>query len=276
MKTQVELFSIFKKFHVEICTQFNTSICILRSDNVKKYFSMSFSSFMSSHGILHQSSCDYTSQHNGVVERKNRHLVEIARILLLHQGSSTFLGGCYLTACYLITRMSSYVLHDQIPHSILLPNQPLFCLSPRVFGCVCFVHILTPGQDKLLAKATKCVFLGYSHLQRGYRCYSPDINRYFIFANVTFFENPSYSSAARPPISNVLSIPFVLPSPYFPSPPTDVVTRPLQVYTHCPRPPTGPLANSSSMPPSSPAPVSQPPDDLPIAIRKGTRPTSCL
>ena len=53
MKTRAKLFSIFKKFHVEICTQFNTSIRILRSDNVKEYFSMSFSSFMSSHGILH-------------------------------------------------------------------------------------------------------------------------------------------------------------------------------------------------------------------------------
>ena len=54
MKTRAELFSIFKKFHVEIHTQFNTSICILRSDNAKEYFSMS------SHGIFHQSSCAYT------------------------------------------------------------------------------------------------------------------------------------------------------------------------------------------------------------------------
>ena len=53
MKTQVELFSIFKKFHAEIRTQFNTYIRILRSDNVKEYFSTSLSSFMSSHRILH-------------------------------------------------------------------------------------------------------------------------------------------------------------------------------------------------------------------------------
>ena len=74
-ETQVELFSIFQKFHVEICTRFNTSIRILRGDNAKEYFYTSFSYFMSSHGILHQSSCAYTPQQNGVVERKNRHLV---------------------------------------------------------------------------------------------------------------------------------------------------------------------------------------------------------
>ncbi|RVW69324.1 Retrovirus-related Pol polyprotein from transposon RE1 [Vitis vinifera] len=62
--------------------------------------------------------------------------------------------------------MPSFVLHDQIPHSLLFPDQPLYFLPPRVFGCTCFVHILTLGQDKLSAKAMKCLFLGYSRLQR--------------------------------------------------------------------------------------------------------------
>ena len=84
MKTQAELFSIFQNFHSKIRTQFNTSIHILRSDNAKEYFSTSFSSFMSSQGILHQSSCAYTPKKNGVVECKNLHLVETAHILLLH------------------------------------------------------------------------------------------------------------------------------------------------------------------------------------------------
>ena len=206
----------------------------------------------------------------------NRHLVETARTLLLHHKvPQRFWGDAILVACYLINRMPSSVLHDQIPHSILLPTQPLFYLPPRVFGCICFVHILTPRQDKLSAKATKCVFLGYSCLHRGYRCYSPDINRYFISADVTFFEYSSFfSSVVSPSALDVLSIPLVLPSPDFPSPPPYVVPRPLQVYTRRPRPPARPLVDSSLMPQSSPAPVPQPSDDLPISIRKGTRSTS--
>ena len=202
---------------------------------------------MSSHGILHQSFCAYTQQ-NGVAERKNRHLVETVRTLLLYyKVPQCFWGDAILAACYLINRMPSVVLHDQIPHSILLPIQPLFYLPPRVFGCACFVHILTPGQDKLSAKAMKCV-LGYSRLQRGYRCYSPDTNRYFIFADVTFFEDSSFFSfAVRPYAPDVFSISLVLPSPDFPSPPTDVVTRPLQIYSCCPRPLTWPRVDSSLM-----------------------------
>ena len=59
----------------------------------------------------------------------------------------------------------SLIIFDaQIPHSLLFPTQPLYFLPPRVFGCTYFVHTLTPGQDKLSAKATKCIFLGYFRL----------------------------------------------------------------------------------------------------------------
>ena len=120
---------------------------------------MSFSSFMSSHRILHQSFFACTPQQNEVAERKNHHLVETSRTLFLHHKvPQRFWEDAILFVCYLINRMPSSILHDQIPHSVLLPNHPLFCLPLRVFGCVCFVHILTPGQDKLSAKVTKCIF----------------------------------------------------------------------------------------------------------------------
>ena len=81
-KNQAELYSIFQKFYVEIQTQFNISIRVLCSDNAREYFFPPFISFMSQHGILHQSSYAHTPQQNGVAERKNRHLVETTRTLL--------------------------------------------------------------------------------------------------------------------------------------------------------------------------------------------------
>ena len=84
MKNRSELFSIFEQFYQEIRTQFAVSIRTLRSDNAREYLSQQFQNFMSRNGILHQTSCPHTPQQNGVVERKNRHLVEITRALLLH------------------------------------------------------------------------------------------------------------------------------------------------------------------------------------------------
>ena len=227
---------------------------------------------MFSHEILHQSSCAHTPQQNGVVERKNRLLVETAHTLLLHHKvPQRFLGDAILVAFYLINRMPSSLLHDQIPHSILFPNQPPLCLPPRVFSCVCFIHILTPRQDKLSTKATKCVFLGYSRLQRGYRCYSPDTHRYFISADVTFFENTSMFPITHSPSSDVISRPLLYPVlDTSPVPPT-APPRPLQVYTRRSRTDTGPSTDSSPMAPSSTTSVLLSPADIPISIRKGTR-----
>jgi len=63
--------------------QFGKIIQILRSNNTKEYFSSELSKLLSLHGILHQSTCPHIPQQNGIAERKNRHLVETARTLLL-------------------------------------------------------------------------------------------------------------------------------------------------------------------------------------------------
>ncbi|XP_052173347.1 ribonuclease II, chloroplastic/mitochondrial isoform X3 [Diospyros lotus] len=141
MKSRSELFSVFQTFTAEIKTQFEVSIRTLRSDNAHEYFSSQFTTFITTRGILHQSSCPYIPQQNGVAERKNRHLIEIARTLLLHANLPTkFWGDAVLTACYLINRMPSSVLKDNIPHSLLFPSQPFYSVPLRVFGCICFMH----------------------------------------------------------------------------------------------------------------------------------------
>lgn len=66
---------------------------------------------MSSHGILHQSSCSHTPQQNRVVERKNRHLIETARALLIHHKILLrFWADAILTAYCLINRIPSSIL----------------------------------------------------------------------------------------------------------------------------------------------------------------------
>ncbi|RVW87781.1 Retrovirus-related Pol polyprotein from transposon RE1 [Vitis vinifera] len=211
---------------------------------IDDYSRSQFTSFMSHHGILHQSSCAHTPQQNGVAERKNRHLVETARTLLLHSHVPfRFWGDAVLTACYLINRMPSSVLHDQIPHSLLFPDQPLYFLPPRVFGCTCFT---SEGLSLLF----------------------PETHRYFISADVTFFEeSPFFSTTSESlPVSEVLPIPIV-------SPPDAMPPRPLQVYHRHPRV-VAPLpfpeapADSLPIPSASPAPALPSPNDLPIAVRK--------
>ncbi|XP_077223377.1 uncharacterized protein LOC143856981 [Tasmannia lanceolata] len=106
--------------------------------------------YFSSHSIIHQSSCAYTSQQNGVTERKLRYLLEVARTLLFQMHvSKTYWSDAILSACFLSNRLPSSVLHGDSPFHIVYPHQDSFPLTPRVFSCVCFVHHLQPSRDKL-------------------------------------------------------------------------------------------------------------------------------
>ena len=156
--------------------------------------------------------------------------------------------------------MPSSMLHDQIPHSLIFPDQPLCFLPPRVFSCTCFVHIVTPRQDKLSAKATKCIFLGYSRLQKGYHCYFPQTHKYSLLISLLSLLLKSYPIIS-PPIFD------------------DVPSRPLQVYHHRHRsvfflPSAEAPADSLPIPSASPTPALPLANNLPIALRKGNQSTS--
>ena len=82
MKEKREVFSIFKYFHQMVCTQFDTTLKVLRSDQWGEYIDSGLGDYFRANGIIHQMSCTDTPQQNGVAERKNRHLLDIARSLI--------------------------------------------------------------------------------------------------------------------------------------------------------------------------------------------------
>ncbi|KAK2380773.1 putative mitochondrial protein [Trifolium repens] len=306
LKDRSQLFGAFQTFCSEIRNQFGKTIRILRSDNAKEYFSTPFNSFMASHGIIHQSSCPHTPQQNGVAERKHRHLVDTARTLLINAHAPLkFWGDAILTACHLINRMPSSVLDNEIPYSLLFPKDPLYVVPLRVFGSTCFVHDLSPGRDKLSARAVKCVFLGYSRTQKGYRCYSPSTHRFYVSADVTFFEDtPFFASPTTSDstmdvtdvtTSEVMPIPLFEPSIATHNPPESQGKPEFHRYgivyerRHVEAPKITPIDSSDSAPQtiaidssdsdtvpiSSPVEVPvEPSDDLPIALHKGKRSTA--
>ncbi|KAA0043342.1 reverse transcriptase [Cucumis melo var. makuwa] len=148
-------------------------------------------------GIVHQNSCSYTPQQNGVAERKNRHFLEVARSLMLSTSLPLYLwGDDILTAAHLINRMPSRILHLQTPLECLKESYPstrLVSKVPlRVFGCTAYVHSFGPNQTKFTPRAQACVFVGYPFHQCGYKCFHPPSKKYFVIMDVTFCENRPY------------------------------------------------------------------------------------
>ncbi|RVW45480.1 Retrovirus-related Pol polyprotein from transposon TNT 1-94 [Vitis vinifera] len=185
------------------CGQFSNQVSqascvqsqILKSDNAKEYFTSSLSTYLQNHGIIHISSCVDTSQQNGVAERKNRHLLEVARCLMFSSNvPNYFWGETILTATYLINRMPSRVLTFQSPRQLFLQQFPhthaaSSDLPLKVFGCTAFVHVYPQNRSKFAPRANKCIFLGYSPTQKGYKCYSPTNKRFYTTMDVSFFEH---------------------------------------------------------------------------------------
>ena len=108
-----------------------------------------------------------------------------------------FLGETVLTASYLINRMPTRVLQYQTPIKVLknccYPNIRLVSSHPpKIFGCSIFVNTNAQNKTKLDPRALKCLFLGYSLTQKGYKCYSPITKRFYVSMDVTFLEHQAY------------------------------------------------------------------------------------
>ena len=76
------------------------------------------------------------------------------------------------TAVYIMNRTPRAAVHG------MTPEERFTCKKPdvshlKVFGCIAYVHVPDELRKKLDPKAEKCIFIGYSLEQKGYRCYNP-------------------------------------------------------------------------------------------------------
>ena len=125
MPSKSHVLDAFSKFYNYVLTQFGTKIKILRSDNGGEYTSNAFKEFVGKHGIVHQTSCAYTPQQNGVAERKNRHLMEVARAMMFDRSvPKTYWGDAVMTAAHLINRLPTRNLGDSSPYEVLYNTKP--------------------------------------------------------------------------------------------------------------------------------------------------------
>ena len=149
---------------------------------------------MLQHGILHQTSCVDTPSWNGVAKRNNKHLLETARALLFQMNvPKHFWADAVSTTCFFINMMSSSVLNWATPYLQLFPNNSLFPIYPKVFRCTCFFRDVRPQVSKLDPISLKCIFVGFSLVQKGYKCYCFTLRHYFVSTDVTFFDTTPVS-----------------------------------------------------------------------------------
>ncbi|XP_019244402.1 PREDICTED: uncharacterized protein LOC109224269 [Nicotiana attenuata] len=207
MSTKSNAFGLLKNFLIMVERQFGVRVQKIRSDNAFELGKgTQEAAFLASQGILHQTSCVATPQQNGVVERKHRHLLEIARALLFQPKLSNIYWGEYvLTATYLINRLPSRVLKGKTPYFVLFKQEPSYDFL-KCFGCLCYASTLVAGGSKFDPRAKPCVFLGYPLGQKGYKVLELDTRRVRVSRDVYFYENLYPFASTTKPINSFFPV----------------------------------------------------------------------
>ncbi len=131
-------------------------------DGGGEYSSNEFNEYLNEHGIQKKYSCSYSPQQNGVAERKNKHIVEIARAMLNENNlPNYFWVEVVTTIVYIMNRTPTTTIHGMTPKEKFI-GKKLDISHLKVFGCITYVHVPNEKRSKLDPKAEKCIFIGYS------------------------------------------------------------------------------------------------------------------
>ena len=188
LKCKSDVLERFKAWKALVENESGQKVKVLRSDNGGEYMSKAFEAFMREHGIQHHTSAPYTPQQNGVAERANRTLVEMARAMLHAQGLSYDLWAeAVSNAAYTRNRCPTSAVASMTPQEAWSGRRPNIG-HMRIFGCIAYALDLSPQRSKLDAKGTKCMLLGYWEGSKAYRLMCLETKKIIKSRDVTFVE----------------------------------------------------------------------------------------
>ncbi|KAE9021320.1 hypothetical protein PR002_g12281 [Phytophthora rubi] len=173
MKKKAKVLEKFKMFKVDVENTTGRRLKRIRSDNGGEYTGRLFKEYLSKQGIRHEKTVSYTPQQNGLAERMNRSLVEMARCMLYHEGINK--------------NWISNIVTVKTPYEIVYQKKPQL-KNLKVFGALGCGHIPDEKRRKLDAKAFKCRFLGYENGVKGYRVLNVATGQVKIVRTVKFMK----------------------------------------------------------------------------------------
>jgi len=107
-----------------------------------------------------------------------------------------FWAEAVATAVYIMNRTPIAAVHGMTPEEKFTGKKP-HVSHLRVFGCITYVHVPEEKRSKLNPKAEKCIFIGYSSEQKGYRCFSPSTQKLQVSRDVVFDEMANWYSPLK-------------------------------------------------------------------------------
>nr|GEX65745.1 retrovirus-related Pol polyprotein from transposon TNT 1-94 [Tanacetum cinerariifolium] len=181
----------------------NHDVCVLNYVN-----DMNSHEYFDSVGISHQASSVRTPQQNGVVERRNWTLVEVARTMFIFSHAPLFLWAeAIAIGCYTQNRSIIHRRFNKTPYELINGRNPNISFL-HVFGALCYPKNDHEDIGKLGAKGDIGFFIGYSVDSCAYRVYNQRTNKIIETMNVTFDELSAMAfeqSSSKPELQSMTS-----------------------------------------------------------------------
>ncbi|GKC37871.1 retrovirus-related pol polyprotein from transposon TNT 1-94, partial [Tanacetum coccineum] len=208
LRSKDEAPEVIKTFLKRITVLLQSPVIIIRTDNGTEFKNQILKEYFDSVGISHQASSVRTPQQNGVVERRNRTLVEAARTMLIFSRAPLFLWAeAIATACYTQNRSIIHRRFNKTPYELINGRKPDISFL-HVFGALCYPKNDREDIGKLGAKGDIGFFIGYSADSCAYRVYNRRTKKIMETMNVTFDELSAMAfeqSSSKPGLQSMTS-----------------------------------------------------------------------
>lgn len=212
LKEKSEAFDRFKKFKEYVEKQTGSTIKTFRTDRGGEFNSTDFKTFFEENGISRHLTTPYTPQQNGVVERRNRTLMEMTRSILNGLKIPNILWGeAVQHSTYIINRVATKGLDNQTPYESLMRKKPNV-EHMRIFGCVAYTKINGPYLKKLEERSRCVINLGTEPGSKAYRLYDPVTRQVVVSRDVVFDEKKTWDWSSFTEETNGEPVSFTLPN----------------------------------------------------------------
>nr|GFB45078.1 retrovirus-related Pol polyprotein from transposon TNT 1-94 [Tanacetum cinerariifolium] len=159
MRVQNEASEVIISFIKKTQVNLQLQVQRVRTDNGTEFKNKTLTKFFDEAGISQQFSAVRTPQQNGIVERKNRTLVEAARTMLTFANLPLFLWAeAIATTCFTQNRSIIHKRFDKTPYELINKRKPNIKFF-RVFGCRCYLLNDYEDVGKLKANGDIEVFV---------------------------------------------------------------------------------------------------------------------
>ncbi|KAE8676644.1 hypothetical protein F3Y22_tig00111582pilonHSYRG00249 [Hibiscus syriacus] len=188
LKQKSEVFEVFKKFKAAVERESGRKIKAMRSDRGGEFTSRELQEFCEANGIRRQMTVPRSPQQNGVAERKNRTILDMARSMLKSKKlPKEFWAEAVACAVYLTNRSPTRSVWGKTPQEAWSGRKPDIS-HLRTFGSIAHVHVPDERRTKLGDKSESFIFIGYDANSKGYKLYNPN-NKKFVISRDVFEED---------------------------------------------------------------------------------------